>query len=318
MMHPVAFVFALVLALTIWYGPVGATMATDSGQYRCYNTKEAIDCPPPGNAFYGQDGNVSHVPAPYEAHGDIVRDPVTGLSWQRSPDLARRSFDDARSYCSGLTLEGENGWRVPSLHELFTLIDYGRKKPSLDPIFFTTENPVWSADTFPGNDALGYIVSFEDGGVFQTRTHFFMNVRCVRGAVLPYGPYTDRGRFVLDESTGLSWLQADEAPATWKDALRFCQVLEDGGNNDWRLPNARELSSLLDPSRTPIAANTRFSAHPEAYWTSTTDIQTPTNAWVMQYDTATSHTVVKTEARRFRCVRTDQAIAVPHDLLLMF
>ena len=41
----------------------------------------------------------------------------------------------------------------------------------------------------------------------------------------------------------------------WKDALEYAENLNLGGNNDWRLPNAKELQSIVDYSRSPETSN---------------------------------------------------------------
>jgi hypothetical protein len=53
---------------------------------------------------------------------------------------------------------------------------------------------------------------------------------------------------VTDNLTGLMW--AKDADATrlkdWKEALAYCNTLILGGHDDWRLPNVKELLSLID------------------------------------------------------------------------
>jgi hypothetical protein len=70
---------------------------------------------------------------------------------------------------------------------------------------------------------------------------------------------------IADRATGLTWTQADsggfkdrlKATATgdgrldWGEALAFCDGLSLAGHSDWRLPNAKELHSIVDYSRSP-------------------------------------------------------------------
>jgi hypothetical protein len=103
--------------------------------------------------------------------------------------------------------------------------------------------------------------------------------------------FSDKGNGVVaDTATGLSWTQKDSGKGmNWKSALAYCNALDTGGITDWRLPNAKELQSIVDYSRSPATTNSAaidpvFSATKitdEAgktdwgfYWTSTTHIST--------------------------------------------
>ena len=60
---------------------------------------------------------------------------------------------------------------------------------------------------------------------------------------------------VADEATGLMWPQSDRGEGMiWEDALARVQQMNDEnylGYSDWRLPNAKELQSLVDYARSP-------------------------------------------------------------------
>jgi hypothetical protein len=53
---------------------------------------------------------------------------------------------------------------------------------------------------------------------------------------------------VTDNLTGLMWAKDADAirPEDWEDALAYCNALILGGHDDWRLPNVKELLSLID------------------------------------------------------------------------
>ena len=55
---------------------------------KCYDNRGEIPPPKPGQPFYGQDAQFKNHPASFtlSADGRTVRDNVTGLTWQRSPD----------------------------------------------------------------------------------------------------------------------------------------------------------------------------------------------------------------------------------------
>ena len=75
------------------------------------------------------------------------------------------------------------------------------------------------------------------------------------------GRYLDNGDgTVTDTCTGLMWqkdrtdtdndgIADDTDRLPWCDALAYCENLELGGRDDWRLPNVRELHSIVDYGR---------------------------------------------------------------------
>ncbi len=63
---------------------------------------------------------------------------------------------------------------------------------------------------------------------------------------------------VTDRATGLTWLQQDSGhllgdagEMDWPDALAWAEGLEFAGHDDWRLPSAKELQSIVDYERSP-------------------------------------------------------------------
>lgn len=104
--------------------------------------------------------------------------------------------------------------------------------------------------------------------------------------------FTDNGDgTVTDGATGLMWTKDDSQSAmNWEAALAWAQTKNAAGwcgHNDWRLPNAKELQSIVDYTRSPgttasAAIDPVFNCSPilnEAgradfpwFWTSTTHI----------------------------------------------
>lgn len=114
------------------------------------------------------------------------------------------------------------------------------------------------------------------------------------GEAWPDPRFTDNGDgTVTDQLTGLVWLQdADRfGEVTWEQALEKAKFLAAGDHGlddgsrpgDWRLPNIRELRSLLDYSQVDpmIPAGHPFANVQSAiYWSSTTLASAPTLAWM--------------------------------------
>jgi hypothetical protein len=103
--------------------------------------------------------------------------------------------------------------------------------------------------------------------------------------------FTDRGNgTVTDNLTGLMWTKdAQQIPGqmTWQAALDACNNLDYAGHGDWRLPNLRELQSLIDyGNMVPVLP----SGHPFTnesygynYWSSTTMADSTGIAWYFDF-----------------------------------
>ncbi len=77
---------------------------------------------------------------------------------------------------------------------------------------------------------------------------------------------------VIDNNTGLEWTQAAFQAMPWQQALQFCDSLHWGGHGDWRLPNVKELQSIVDYGRSGPAIDPIFedAMGGAGYWSSTT------------------------------------------------
>jgi hypothetical protein len=134
-----------------------------------------------------------------------------------------------------------------------------------------------------------------------------------KGVTWPSPRFTDNGDgTVTDNLTGLIWLKNANSfgGKTWADALNACNTLADDGTNltdgsvagDWRLPNVKELQSLIHfgfcyPALPDTAGTGQWSeGNPFTnvpslfYWSSTTYVgQRPTPlAWAWTVATCTT------------------------------
>ncbi|MCP4719375.1 MAG: DUF1566 domain-containing protein, partial [Desulfobacteraceae bacterium] len=82
-------------------------------------------------------------------------------------------------------------------------------------------------------------------------------IRFVRGKEYGKNSFEKNGNTtIIDHATGLTWMAADSGRAmTWQKALAYAEKSFHGGYDDWRLPNAKELQSIVDYTRSPDTSN---------------------------------------------------------------
>ena len=256
--------------------------------------------------------------------GLIVTDQATGLTWAQSPDTNgdgqldssdKLTWDQAQGYVDSLNAQNHGGysdWRVPPIKELYSLMDFrgidvgvdGIATPFIDTEYFnfsygdtaagerTIDAQYWSSNIYVGrvmnNQECAFGVNFADGRIkcYPTSSARFLQV--VRGdGDYARNAFSDQGDgTVLDQATGLAWQKNDSGQGMiWRDALSYCQNLSQGGHDDWRLPDAKELQSIVDytrspdtsasPALDPVFMSTAITNEGGAidwpfYWTSTT------------------------------------------------
>ena len=123
--------------------------------------------------------------------------------------------------------------------------------------------------------------------------------------------YTDNGDgTVTDNRTGLMWLKDANnynsgALQTWEEALSGCESFSYVGYSDWRLPNRRELFSIVKfEGSAPFIDTTYFlNTSSYYYWTSTTFVPNTTRALVVVFSNGTVCTGFKPYAYYVRPVR---------------
>lgn len=112
---------------------------------------------------------------------------------------------------------------------------------------------------------------------------------------------------VLDSITWLSWQSnwTTQWSKTWSEANTYCNALVLWWQTDWKLPNIKQIQSIVDYSRsTPKINIDYFTSAGDIYWSSTIVSSVTANAWCMHFgDGYTYNTNSKTLYYYVRCVR---------------
>ena len=228
-----------------------------TGVTNCYNNSSVISCPQnTSDPFYGQNQGLT---PSYHDNGDgTIIDLNTGLMWIKARG-EKVSWDSTFILASQCTVGGYNDWRIPTIKEIYSLINFNGKSGNtaaeciayLDTNYFewTTgtgdgisvgqrviDAQDWSGTEYMGltmaGDTTIFGVNFVDGRIkgypkYQPPTNTTPNrnyIRFVRGNTA-YGTnhFTDNGdSTITDTASGLMWSKYDSQNSmNWQSALAW-------------------------------------------------------------------------------------------------
>lgn len=281
------------------------------------------------NIVCAQDGNTGLV-WESKTNDDGLRDRDHVFTHSAALDYV----DDINALDGGNGLCGRNDWRLPTVSELQSLVDYGRTLPAIVYSAFPYSPPsgyqVWTdqASLQFANDY--WRVSYNQGGTspaFSSSPHY---VRLVSGSALAAN-LTDNGDgTITDLATGLIWKKCVEGRSfnintqtcdgsdetySWQGALQQALDVNAGssgenlGQNDWRVPNVKELALLAEHDQISPAINiTLFPATASAgHWSGTPgpdENQFDDDAWEVDFYLGSAALDQKSVTKRLRLVRS--------------
>jgi len=133
--------------------------------------------------------NSSATQPSYTDNGDgTITDNRTGLMWVKDGNSAGCNngsyliWADALTFCENLSYVGYTDWRLPNRNELQSIVDYGKKNPSINTTYFpnTKSNFYWTSTTYAGNTSYTWVVIFSYGSVasdYKTVNYYVCPVR---------------------------------------------------------------------------------------------------------------------------------------------
>ena len=123
-------------------------------------------------------------------NNEAVLDRETGLVWERYTSDTKQDWVYATLVCRWATIGGRNGWRLPTVDELATLVDGtadGVKLPAGHPFLNAKAARYWSSTTLvgyqPSNTDTAWYVGFSSfcGSSYSSKTEEYY-VRAVRAS----------------------------------------------------------------------------------------------------------------------------------------
>ena len=301
---------------------VGGYPIVDTGQTAFYNDMSETSMQQEGDPYFGQDANYGTNEASYTDNGDgTITDNVTGLMWQKAPG-GKMTWTEAVETAVDFDLAGYDDWRLPTIKELYSLIQFAgvtgndaeTSVPYIDTDYFVftygdetgerfidsqyATSTIYDSTTMNGATTM-FGVNFADGRIKGYPIDKTFYVMYVRGNT-NYGvnDFVDNGDgTITDEATGLMWMQYDstylqagtngDGAMNWQESLQWAEDLDYAGYNDWTLPDAKQLQSIVDYTRCldttgsaaidPVFQSTliidiRGDENYATYWTSTTHL----------------------------------------------
>lgn len=243
-------------------------------------------------------------------------DGATGLEWQDTA-VSSMNWEDAQEHCLTLFMNYESDWRLPSMQELLTIVDYSETDPTTaDNIFHDSSSAYfWTSTSSEYNSSRAWFISFQTGfsGTYDKTGTW--PARCVRGEPLENSNFSIVGETVVDTTTNLQWQDTEVVTTTsrnWEDSIDYCENLILESKEDWRMPNINELVSILDYSENLPAINNLF-VHTSGlyYWSSTIKDNDASFAQYVYFAYGYSgRTVSKSDNEYTRCVRGGEAGSV--------
>jgi len=305
-----------------------------TGQTTCYDVDgNVIDGSGTGQDGDLQMGVAWPGPRFTDNDNGTITDNLTGLMWEQAPSWDQVTWIAALTYADDLDLGGHDDWRLPNVNELESLVNAGVAIPGawlneteqgFDSVrewqYYSStdwepgEENVWVVNLFDGR-VIGYPLTGSfvwavrggqaGGAVSLPRTGQTVSDATgddgdlKMGVAWPVPRFMDNGDgTITDTLTGLMWEQAPSVTqVNWIAALTYAIDLDLGGHRDWRLPNRKELRSLIHYGKADTVAwlegldqgfssgSLKTGSDNYYYWSSTTCAPTVSEAWcVRMYD----------------------------------
>ncbi|PLX15083.1 MAG: hypothetical protein C0599_17475 [Salinivirgaceae bacterium] len=201
------------------------------------------------------------------------------------------SYDEALAAADTFSLAGYEDWRLPSIKEAYSLIMFsgydvssytGTSTEGLIPFINTdyfdfgygdmnageriidaqfASTNIYVGVTMGGDETM-FGVNFADGRIKgypigpmpgQTEDKQFYVMYCRGNTSYGINDFQDNNDgTITDNATGLMWSKDDSGEGlNWAEALDYAYNATTVGYSDWRLPNAKELQSIVDYTRSP-------------------------------------------------------------------
>ena len=120
---------------------------------------------------------------------------------------------------------------------------------------------------------------------------------------------------IVDKNLKLEWQQTIPAEIyTWQNAVNYCEDLEYGGYDDWRLPAPKELFAVIDICRCDPETTGNYFKETRTFWTSKLYAGNPNQVWHGNFGSGDMFYDAVGKKREVRCVRGE---TIPEDTFIV-
>ncbi len=191
---------------------------------------------------------------------------VITMNWQDA-QTGVNGCNTLNSANTGNGYAGRKTWRLPSKVELESIVDYTGFNVDINPDFFPhiSANNYWTSSSLANDSTSAWFIGFR-GGIARPYLpkNNLISALCVSGhRKVETENFTDNADGVVqDNTTGLFWqkcasevpgIECEGTPDTARNfsyLLNYCNGLSLAGKT-WRLPNVKELSSIVNTEKFP-------------------------------------------------------------------
>ena len=279
----------------------------ETDQTQCFaQNGQTIPCCNSGQDASFEKNRQSSIRRRFHVLDHVIADKFTGANWTKDANAVDfpLTWNEALAYVADMRenrVYGHDNWQLPSRGLLFSLISHQEINPALpdgNPFENVFTGYYWTGDSCCRLPDQAWYVHLGGGRVHRGIKQGSYLVWPVSMGNMEMGDpgHIGKARFrttddtcIHDVHTGLTWSQdANPAghPLNWQEALSMVDAFNRGklgGHRDWRLPNVRELESLVDlDSHSPaLPTGHPFVNVKDVYWSSTTSVYEPRYAWTL-------------------------------------
>ena len=148
-----------------------------------------------------------------------ISDWSTGLMWQKYNPGAQFLWQDALAYSENLGLAGYDDWRLPTIKELRSIVDYSRLSPAMNSFYFPeTQGKYWSSTSKTSSPNSAWWLNSDSGytswGNKLDPMNSKLRVRAVRTIETNSSPQRTALIALYHSTNGQNWTHN----TGWKDA----------------------------------------------------------------------------------------------------
>lgn len=121
--------------------------------------------------------------ASLSAQAGITYDSGTGLLWQDNTNVTqdRFTYAQAEQFCASLKIGEYSDFRIPTMRELHTIVDYRYHDPAMLKGFKHVESEdFWTSTPYAYRNGDFWTIDFKKGTTEPTGERYSKNLRCVQ------------------------------------------------------------------------------------------------------------------------------------------